>query len=701
MTLTGLGEPERVSGAVASASFFKVVGASPAAGRWISEEDDRAAGERVAVISHVYWQRRFGGAASAIGQSLVLDGQPFRIVGVAPAGYEEVWRPDVWVPLGLVGASTNRDSNFLLSFGRLKPGTAISDARVALADLAERMRRDNAIDQYTFTALPLHEVVTDSASQGLWILLGASGLLLLIACANVTSLLLARSVSRQRDLAIRASLGGTRRRLVGHVAAESIAIGVIACAIGAGMAWIVVRLFIAWAPATYPRIGAIGIDLRVLLFAAGAGLLTALIAGLGPTVHVMRANWSDATRGSGNRSLTSSRMKLVTRALVVIEMSMALALVIAAGLLAESVIRLDRQDLGFTREPVLTFTVGLPPQLAPDSAAVARIHGEFLDRVRSIGGVTHASAINLLPIARTGSNGPVRRAEDAPDSKGVPVTEFRAVMDGYFEAMGVHLLSGRTINANDRSGTPDVAVLNDVLAEKLFPGVNVRDVVGRQVRIGWLRGVASDVVGVVASVRSRRPDAPPDPEVYIPFAQQPQQALTYVVRSAGDVSGLTASIRTALASVAPDVPVAAVRTLDDVVSSSTRLSRLNSWLSVIFGLLATALAVLGVYSVLSYAVAQRMREFAIRSAIGASRPQLVAMVLREGALLSVIGVVLGAAIAFQASTLLRSLLFGVSETDPFVFAGAALGVSFIAAVGYLVPAARAARADPIEALRGE
>ena len=702
MTVTGHGDPERVNGAVASASFFRVVGAAAALGEWISDRDDGPAGERVAVLSHIYWQRRFGGARDVIGRSITIEGYSFRIIGVAPPGYAEAWRPDVWVPLGLVGASANRDSNFLLSYGRLRDGVSIDDARAALADLAVRMQRDNPIDKYTFTARPLHEVVTESATQGLWVLLGAAGLLLLIACANVANLLLARSVVRQRDLAIRASLGGGRRRLLGLVAAESVALGTMAAVVGAGVAWVIVRLFIAWAPTSFPRIDAIGIDAQALLVAAGIAMVTALLAGLGPAVHLLRTNLSDVTRTGGGRGLTSSRTRLASRALVIVEMSLALALVAAAGLLAKSVIRLERQDLGFTREPVLTFSVGLPPLMTPDNATTARIHGEFLERVRAISGVTHASAINLLPIARTGSNGPVRRAEDAsPDTKGVPVTEFRSVMDGYFETMEVRFLAGRSIGKDDRSTSPPVAVLNDVLATRLFPDVAPAQVIGRQVRIGWLRGAASEVVGIVSSVRSRRPDAPPDPEIYVPFAQLPQSAVTYVVRSAGDVSSLTNAIRGELAVVAPNVPLAAVRTLEDVVSSSTRLSRLISWLSVVFAILAAALAVLGVYSVLSYAVAQRMREFAIRSAIGASRRQLVSMVLREGLLLSAAGIVIGTALALQASGLLKRLLYGVSETDPTVFAAAAIGLALVGAAGYLIPASRAAGADPVEALRGE
>ena len=700
VTVAGVEAPERVNGAVASASFFKVIGANPALGRWIGDEHDKPGGERVVVISHAYWMRRFDGARTALGQALTIDGQPHTIIGVGPSEYAEVFRQDLFLPLSSTAASTNRDSNFLLAYGRLRDGDTIDTARSSLAGLAAQMSRENAIDKYGFTARPLHEVVTERASEGLWVLLGATGLLLLIACANVANLLLARSVVRQRDLAIQASLGGTRTRLVSQIAAESLAIGVTASIAGAGLAWLIVRAFLALAPADFPRMDAIGIDPRVLVFAAGLAITTSLIAGLAPALHLMRANLDPVLRGSGSRGATSGRARAASRALVVVEMSLAFALVAASGLLAKSVMRLDAQDLGFTREPVLTFSVGLPPFAAPDNAAAIRVHTEFLSRLRSIPGVTQASAINLLPIARTGSNGPVRRAAD-PDGQAVPVTEFRCVMDGYFDAMDVRFIAGRPIDGRDKPETPSVAVINDTLAAKLFPGLAPSAIVGQAVRIGWLRGISSEVIGVVTSVRSRRPDAPPDPEVYVPFMQAPAAALSYVVRGNGDVSAFAASIRATLAGVAPGVPLAQVRTLGDIVSTSTRMSRLVSWLSVIFGVLAATLAVLGVYSVLSYAVAQRTREFAIRAAIGATRGRLVASVLREGMVLSGVGIAAGALLALQSSGLLSHLLFGVSATDPAVFAAAGTGLALVAAAGYLIPAARASKADPVQALRGE
>jgi predicted permease len=380
-------------------------------------------------------------------------------------------------------------------------------------------------------------------------------------------------------------------------------------------------------------------------------------------------------------------------------MALALALITTAGLTVKSLLRLQAEDLGWTHDRVLTFGVGLPALVAPDDAAVARFQSDFLARVRAVPGVTHASAINLLPIAATGSNGPVRRADQNGEHDGVPVTEFRAVMDGYFEAMSMRLLAGRPINDHDRAGTLDVAVVNETLAGRLFPGVDASRIIGQPVKIGWLFNKTSEIVGVVANVRSRRPDAPPDPEVYVPFAQAPQATMSYVVRATGDPAALTGQIRAALAAMHPDVALANVRTLDDVVTAATRMSRLVSWLSVLFGVLAAVLAIVGIYGVMSYAVAQRERELAIRAAVGASRVRLLALVVKEGLTLSGAGIVAGALLAFQASGVLRTLLYGVSATDPLVFGAAAAGLAAIAFGGYVIPALRAARVNPVEALR--
>jgi putative ABC transport system permease protein len=316
-------------------------------------------------------------------------------------------------------------------------------------------------------------------------------------------------------------------------------------------------------------------------------------------------------------------------------------------------------------------------------------------------GVTHASAISLLPIGATGNNGPVRRVDQLGDNEGVPITEFRIVMDGYFEAMGIPMVAGRSPDDRDRKTTGFVAIVNETLAQRLFPNLQPAEIIGQPIRLFGNTGPTNEIIGIAANIRSRRPDMPPDPEVYVPFEQNPTPGLSYVVRAQGDPAALTGQIRAALNQMTPYIAMAAPRTFEEVVANATRQSGLLSWLSVLFGVLAAALAILGIYSVMSYTVAQRERELAIRAAVGANRSSLLSMVLREGLVLSGAGIVAGALLAFAASGVLRSLLYQVSATDPIVFAGSALGLAAIAIAGYLIPAARAARVEPVVALRSE
>lgn len=702
MTLGGVEGPERVSGATASSSYFSVIGQPPLAGRWFSEDEDRRGGPRVAVISEGLWRRRFGGAAAAIGRDLQIDGEVYTVIGVAPASFGEVWRYDIWTPLGLAADPANRGSNYLLTVGRLRPGVALDTARAQMGELAAQMTRDHAEDDYTFTLRDLHDVVTQGASRGLWVLLGATVLLLLIGCTNVANLMLARSVARERDLIVRASLGAGRRQLVSQVLGETVALGVAGSVAGAALAWALLRAFVAVAPPNFPRLSAIAIDVRVLAITIGVGVLSGLIAGLLPAIGLVRSDLTAASHGGATRGTTARRARSAGRLLVVSEMALALALVTTAGVMVKSLLRLQDVDLGVTREPMLTFAVSLPPLVADGDEAIRRFQTEFLRRLRDIPGVTHASAINMLPVAATGRNGTVRRPDQVGEREGVPVTEVRVVMDGYADAMGIRLLAGRAIDERDRPDTAAVAVVNRSLAERLWPTLSPSQVIGLQVGSPFDTGNAvREVIGVVADVRSRRPDAPPDPEIHAPFAQVPFPTLTYVVRAQGDPTRLTGPVRAALAEMSPQVALAAVRTFDDVVATATRTSSLLSWLSVLFGTLAGALAVVGIYGLMSYTVAQRERELAVRAAVGASRQSLLGLIMREGLVLSTIGIAAGLAIAWAASGVIASLLYEVTATDVAVFVLSAMALAATACGGYLVPAIRASRVEPAAALRSE
>ena len=703
MTLAGADGPERVSGATASASFFGVIAERPAIGRWLGDDDDRPGANRVVVISDGLWRRRFGASPAALGRDVPIDGELYTIVGVAPPSFSELWRIDAWIPLGLVADPSNRGSNYLLSFGRLRPGVTLATARRQLDELAAQMSRDHVEDKYTFTARELHDVVTEGATRGLWVLLGASVLLLLIACTNVANLLLARAVAHERELAVRASLGAGRGRLVSLVLGETLALGLIGSGLGALFASALLRGFVGMAPPNFPRLAAIVLDLRVLAIAVGVSLAASAIAGLVPAIHLLRADPSAGLRASGGRGSTAGRARLTGRVLVVAEVALALALLTTAGLLVKSLMRLQASDLGVTREPRLTFAVSLPPFVADGDHAIVRFQSEFLRRLRAIPGVTQASAINMLPIAATGNNGPVRRLDQLGERDGVPVTEVRVVMDGYPEVMGMRLLAGRAIDDRDGPNTRPVAVVNEVLASRLFPGRRPAEVVGQLVRVApWDSGnTPREVVGVVANIRSRRPDAPPDPEIHAPFLQIPSATLTYVVRGQGDPARFTSAIRTELGAMTPHVALAAVRSFDEVVANATRTSGLLSWLSVLFGLLAASLSAIGVYGLMSYTVAQRERELAVRAAVGATRGSLLVLVAAEGLRLGATGLLAGAAVAWFGSAVLGHLLFEVSPRDPVVFSAAAVALGAIAAAGAGIPALRASRVQPVTALRAE
>jgi putative ABC transport system permease protein len=700
VTMTGPQGPERLPGATASASFFNVMSAPPVIGRYFTDQEDRMGAERVVVISEGLWKRRFEQSANVLGTSVNIDGEPYTVIGVAPSGFSEVWRLDVWLTVGRQADPANRGSNFLLSFGRLRDGVTIDAARRGLADLAAQMSREHPQDKYTFTARPLHEVLTENAKRGLWMLLGATSLLLLIACTNVANLLLARAVVRERDLAVRASLGAGRARLFGQVMGETTALSLLGSVVGMAFAWALLRLFVSLAPVNFPRLAAISLDTSVLGFSLLVAVASGLIAGLAPAIHLLRADLNSVIRSGGSRSATAGSARAASRLLVISEVALALALVTTAGLMVKSLLRLQHQDLGLTREPVLTFGVGVPQFVANGPDAVRRFQNDFLARVRALPGVTHASGISLLPIANTGNNGPVRRVDQTREDEGVQVTEFRIVMDRYFDTMGIPIIAGRALDERDTAATTAVAVINQTLAQKLFPTLEPSAVVGQAIRIGRLNGPPNQIVGVAANVRSRRVDAPPDPEVYVSFDQNPAPSMTMMLRANGDPIALSNQIRSTMAQITPYVALT-MRPFEEVVANSTRQSGLLSWLSVIFGVLAAALAILGIYSVMSYTVAQRERELAIRAAVGATRSTLLSMVFREGLMLTAIGIAVGGVIALAAAGVLRNLLYEVSTRDPMVFIASAAGLAAIAIGGYLIPATRASRVEPVTALRSE
>jgi putative ABC transport system permease protein len=564
------------------------------------------------------------------------------------------------------------------------------------------MSRQYPDDQYGFNAFALHDIVTRGPRQALWILLGATGFVLLIACVNVANLLLARAVTRQREMAVRTALGAGRGTLLRQLFTETVLLALLGATLGVALAWLLLQLFVVLAPPNFPRLTAIGLDRTVLAFSIAVATICGLLAGVLPALHVARAEPSEALREGSTRGATAGRARAATRLLVMSEVALAVLLVAAAGLTVKSLQQLTRQDLGLRTEGVLTFSVSLPGLTLKDGDASDAFFRTFEDRLRALPGVTSVGAISMLPIATTGTNGSVRLRDRQLTRDAAPLAEFRVVTPTYFETMGVTLLAGRYPDRRDTASTTAVVVINETLARMLWPGESPGAIVGRMMGTGFDDGSTwREVIGVVRDVRSRRPDAPPDAETYIPHAQWPAPTLSFTVRTATSPENLVPVVRTELAALNPGLPLAAVRTFAEVVEGATRSSRLYSALTALFGLLAGVLALVGIYSVMSYTVAQRTRELAIRSALGASHQGLLQLVLREGCVMSAIGIVAGLAGAIAVSRLMGALLYQVSPRDPVVFAATAAAVAVIALLGYVVPAIRASRVQPAVALRSE
>lgn len=702
LSLSGTEAAELVSGAEATASLFEVLGARPVLGRWFNAAEDQPGGPKVVVLGYQLWRRRFGGNPNILGTDLVLDGESRTVIGIAPPSFKELLRADAWVPLARAVDQSQRGRGFLTVFGRLRERTTLAAARARLEELAAEMRREHEGDRYGFNARMLHEVMTSGPSRALWVLLGVTGLVLLIACVNVTNMLLSRAVMRQRELEVRLALGAGRPRLFRQLVTETVLLGALGSALGLLLAAGVLRLFVIIAPANFPRLASVGIDLRVLGFSVLVALTVGVLAGIVPAVHLLRSEVSDTLRGGGGRGATAAGAKAISSTLVVAQIGLAVALVAAAGLTVKSLHQIRQQDLGLAREGVLTFQVALARGNPADGEPVASFFEGFDERLRALPGVNAVGAINMLPIAISGMNGPVSLPDRVMRPEEKPLAEFRTITPGYLESVSMRVLAGRNVELRDRLNTPRVVLVNETLARQLWPGQQESAVVGRQLGLSWDgAGNWREVIGLVRDIRSRRLEAPPTAEVYVPHAQFPVRTMSFTMRVAGAPAALVPSVRLALAELDPQLPLAAVRSFAEVVESATRDSRLLSTLTTLFGILAASLAILGIYGVMAYTVAQRTRELAIRSALGASRGGLLSLVMREGLVMSAAGISLGLAGAWAASGVLRSLLYQVSPTDPAVYTATAVGIVGLGVAGYIVPALRAARVDPAHALRSE
>lgn len=701
--ITGDGEPTSLWGDRVSASTPKVLGVAPILGRAFRPEEELVSSERVVMISERLWQRRFARSPRVLGSTLTIGGYPYTIIGVLPASDRARLpddlaadrKPDFWMPLRLTTENAPRGLHFLSALARPKPGVSPTQINDRMRSISAELAR-GGVDTVTMQASPLAATVVGDTERPLAILLGAVGLLLLIACANVANLLLARAASREREIGIRVALGAGRARIFGQLLAESLVRALLGGAAGVALAYASIRAAHRWLAITLPRFDGVRIDARVLGFAVALSVAAGVLFGIVPALRAMRANPGAALRDGGRGLLGSVHKDRVRRALIVAEVSLSFVLLVGAGLLIRTLGELMSVERGFDPAHVLTAEIGLPSSQYPDSTAVRGLYQRLLVETRSIPGVVNAALTSELPHAGTTGGITIEGESFPPDKK--PFVAKRIVSNGYFETLKAHLAAGRFFTQVDAPGSPPVVIVNRTFADRWFQG---RDPIGHRVDFSWDTHGLQTIVGVVDDIHETTPDGPPMPAMYIAAEQHPSSWMVLVVRSTRDEASLLAELRARVKAIDRELPLSNVRTLNEVVGASVASQRLSASVLSAFAMLALVLAAVGLYGVISYSVAQRRQELGIRAALGAGRGELLGLVMRQGVGLVFVGLVLGLGVALAAGRVMASQLFGVVASDPATFTVAALVLGGVALLATAIPAARAARVDPTVTLRAE
>ena len=695
--LTDRPQPERVRTMPVSADYFRVLRVRPRLGQVFERADERA-GARVAVVSGRIWREYLGGASDVTGRLLTLNGIPHRVAAVLPDGFDDPLQSgvDIWTPIDLQPGANSWDNNFLSAVARLKPGATLQQAQAELTTLAAGMEWNNARTKVRTSAraAPLQADTVGGTGAMLWILLGAVGVLLIIACVNVASLFLARGAARETELAVRAALGCSRGLLVRQLLVESLLLSLAGGVAGLLLARAVSDVLLAAAPEVVARASHGALERSVLAFSFGVALLAGIAFGVAPALQVTRPDLERVLRESGRTGSGSRRQTRTRHVLVVCQIALALVLLIGAGLLLASFERLRSVDFGVRASNVMTFEVHLPSGRYDDPERRARFHREFQARLGALPGVRRAAAISRLPVTGPYHSWGTQRADLPPESRGAQPQQ-RVIEGAYFEAVGIPLLRGRTFGPEDDAKAPGRVLISQELVRQLFPR---EDPIGKPLRVA---GKQVEIIGIVGDV-ALGPRAALRPYVYhshTQFAADRNWALTQVLALDGRVPASLSDVRRTLAAIDPALVLYEPRMLDDVIGGGVAQERFALLLVAGFALLALVLAAVGVYGVLSYSVSRRSREMGIRMALGAPAGAVRSLIVRDGGRLAAVGVCLGLVAAYAATRVLGSLLFGVSATDPKVFVAAAGVLAGVAMAASWIPAHAATKVDPLQCVR--
>lgn len=700
VTLTGAGEPESVPAARVTASIFSILGIKPLAGGFFSAEAEQPGKDRVALISESLWKRRFAGDPAIAGKTIGINRENYVVAGVIRPIPDVRSNADVWIPLAFKAADLKRGSQYVDVIARLKPGVTLARANAEFQTIASRLAAQypdvyKPEFGYSLEVDPLAERAGQNLKTPLLVLIGAVGVIMLIACVNVSNLLLARAVTRRKEISVRAALGASRHRVLRQLLTESLLL--------AAMAGVTGVLFAAGGLALYAKFGPHNlisgtqpaVNAWVLAFTVLLSILASVLFGLTPALETSRIDLNDALQET-SRGATGGR-RLLRESMVAIEVAASLMLLIGASLLLRSFVQLQRADPGFRAANVLTATVVLPVNQYQQPSQITAFEQTLLTRVSSLPGVIRASSTNLMPFSGSYTASSLNIVGHPRDSRQPETVVVSPVTTpGYLEAMGIPLLRGRWFNDGDTANAPMVAVIDETVRKKFFTGL---DPIGMQVTCG--ANSTCTIVGVAGAVKYRNLSDSPDPEVYFSAAQMPTPMMNLVIRASGDPLQLVAALRREVAALDRDLPLSRVSTLENTLALSLNQQRFAIQLMSVFAMLAAALAAIGIYGVLAYLVDQRRRELGIRVALGASPANVLALVLMQGALPVAAGLALGIAGAFALTRVLKTLLFQVSATDPLIFLGVAAGLIAVSLLAMTIPARRAALIDPLEAMRRE